>query len=311
MTVPTSCPLGTRLVHLINIADSFQRFRYFKKNHQKVLNDISLSIGSGETVGIIGSTGSGKSTLISLISRLYDADEGRVLVDTHASGDVMSRFTNDVDAVGEMLNTTLIQIISGAVTIIGTVILMLYTSLILGAITLIMTPFLTWISKKIVERGRSAYRIQQKTLGMLNGFSEETISGQKVIKIFNHEENAQEEFSYLNNELCEAQINAQFLSSTMGPITHQLCNVSYALTACIGGILVVARGFDIGGLTVSLNYTRQFNRPINEISMQMNTVFSAWPVQSASLMCWKKNRKLPIPIWFHFPRSVDTSFWTM
>ena len=187
----------------------------------------------------------------------------------------MSRFTNDVDAVGEMLNTTLIQIISGAVTIIGTVILMLYTSLILGAITLIMTPFLTWISKKIVERGRSAYRIQQKTLGMLNGFSEETISGQKVIKIFNHEENAQEEFSYLNNELCEAQINAQFRSSTMGPITHQLCNVSYALTACIGGILVVARGFDIGGLTVSLNYTRQFNRPINEISMQMNTVFSA------------------------------------
>ena len=196
MTTPTSCPLGTRLVHLINIADSFQRFRYFKKNHQKVLNDISLSIGSGETVGIIGSTGSGKSTLISLISRLYDADEGRVLVDTHASGDVMSCFTNDVDTVGEMLNTTLIQIISGAVTIIGTVkILMLYTSLILGAITLIMTPFLTWISKKIVERGRSAYRIQQKTLGMLNGFSEETISGQKVIKIFNHEENAQEEFS--------------------------------------------------------------------------------------------------------------------
>ena len=273
--MPTSCPLGTRLVHLINIAESFQRFRYFKKNHQKVLNDINLSIRSGETVGIIGSTGSGKSTLISLISRLYDADEGRVLVDTHASGDVMSRFTNDVDAVGEMLNTTLIQIISGAVTIIGTVILMLYTSLILGAITLIMTPFLTWISKKIVERGRSAYQIQQKTLGMLNGFSEETISDQKVIKIFNHEENAQEEFSYLNNELCEAQINAQFRSSTMGPITHQLCNVSYALTACIGGILVVARGFDIGGLTVSLNYTRQFNRPINEISMQMNTVFSA------------------------------------
>jgi ATP-binding cassette subfamily B protein len=195
--------------------------------------------------------------------------------DTHASGDVMSRFTNDVDAVGEMLNTTLIQIISGAVTIVGTVILMLYTSLILGAITLIMTPLLTWISKKIVERGRSAYRIQQKTLGMLNGFAEETISGQKVVKIFNHEENAQEEFSYLNEELCEAQINAQFRSSIMGPITHQLCNVSYALTACIGGILVVSRGFDIGGLTVSLNYTRQFNRPINEISMQMNTVFSA------------------------------------
>jgi ATP-binding cassette subfamily B protein len=110
---------------------------------------------------------------------------------------------------------------------------------------------------------------------MLNGFAEETISGQKVVKVFNHEETAQEEFSYLNQELCEAQIKAQFRSGIMGPVTHQLCNVSYALTACVGAILVVVKGFDIGGLTVSLNYTRQFNRPINEISMQMNTVFSA------------------------------------
>lgn len=195
--------------------------------------------------------------------------------DTHPSGDLMSRFTNDVDAVGEMLNTTLIQIISGIITIVGTVALMLYTNLILGGITIIMTPLLTWASKKIIASGRSAYREQQRNLGMLNGFAEETISGQKVVKVFNHEKNAQEEFSYLNTELCEAQIKAQFKSSIMGPVTHQLCNVSYALTACVGGILVVARGFDIGGLTVSLNYTRQFNRPINEISMQMNTVFSA------------------------------------
>jgi ATP-binding cassette subfamily B protein len=195
--------------------------------------------------------------------------------DTHASGDLMSRFTNDVDAVGEMLNTTLIQMISGVITIVGTVILMLYTNLILGAITLVMTPLLIYISKQIIKHGRSAYRIQQQTLGVLNGFAEETISGQKVVKVFNHEDTAVEEFSYLNGELCESQINAQFRSSIIGPITHQLCNVSYSLTACVGGILVVTRGFDIGGLTVSLNYTRQFNRPINEISMQMNTVFSA------------------------------------
>jgi ATP-binding cassette subfamily B protein len=195
--------------------------------------------------------------------------------DTHASGDLMSRFTNDIDAVGEMLNTTLIQIISGIIMVAGTVILMLYTSLILGGITIIMTPVLTWVSKMIIASGRSAYRTQQKTLGMLNGFAEETISGQKVVKVFNHEETAQEEFAYLNQELCEAQIKAQFRSGIMGPVTHQLCNVSYALTACVGAILVVVKGFDIGGLTVSLNYTRQFNRPINEISMQMNTVFSA------------------------------------
>ncbi len=195
--------------------------------------------------------------------------------DTHAAGDLMSRFSNDVDAVGEMLNTTLIQMISGLITIVGTVILMLYTNLILGAITIVMTPVLTLVSRQIIKSGRNAYRTHQQTLGMLNGFAEETISGQKVVKVFNHEQTAQEEFSYLNKALCEAQINAQFRSSIMGPITHQLCNLTYALTASIGGILVVTRGFDIGGLTVSLNYTRHFNRPINEISMQMNTVFSA------------------------------------
>lgn len=195
--------------------------------------------------------------------------------DTHATGDIMSRFTNDVDAIGEMLNTTLIQIISGAITIVGTIILMLYTNPILGAITIVMTPLLTLASKLIIKYGQNAYVQQQKSLGMLNAFSEETISGQKVVKVFNHEKIANEEFEYLNNQLCEAQINAQFTAGIMGPVTHQLCNISYAITACVGGLLVIFQGFDIGGLTISLNYTRSFNRPINEISMQMNTVFSA------------------------------------
>lgn len=195
--------------------------------------------------------------------------------DTHATGDIMSRFTNDMDAIGEMLNTTLIQIISGAITIVGTIILMLYTNPILGAITIVMTPLLTLASKLIIKYGQNAYVQQQKSLGMLNAFSEETISGQKVVKVFNHEKTANEEFEYLNNQLCEAQINAQFTAGIMGPVTHQLCNISYAITACVGGLLVIFKGFDIGGLTISLNYTRSFNRPINEISMQMNTVFSA------------------------------------
>ncbi|MBQ7647108.1 MAG: ABC transporter ATP-binding protein, partial [Clostridia bacterium] len=135
--------------------------------------------------------------------------------------------------------------------------------------------FLIYVSKIIVSKSRGAYQKQQKSIGKLNGYAEETISGQKVVKVFNHEKIAEEEFLYLNNELCEAQINAQFRAGIMGPVTHQLCNVSYAVTACVGGILVVTRGFDIGGLTISLNYTTHFNRPINEISMQMNTVFAA------------------------------------
>lgn len=195
--------------------------------------------------------------------------------DTHPAGDIMSRFSNDVDAVGEMLNTTLIQIISGAITIVGTLVLMMYTNWILGCITLVMTPLLTIASKVILKYGRSAYVTQQKNLGILNGFSEETISGQKVVKVFNHEKIAVEEFEYLNDKLCESQIRAQFCSGIMGPVTHQLCNIAYAITACVGAVLVVVRNFDIGGLTISVNYTRTFNRPINEISMQMNTVFSA------------------------------------
>ena len=195
--------------------------------------------------------------------------------DNHATGDIMSRFTNDVDTIGEMLNTTLIQLLSGIITIVGTVILMLTTNWILGLITIIATPLLTVISKTIIRKGKSAYVRQQRNLGMLNGFTEELISGQRVVKVFNHEDIAMDEFAYLNQELATAQIKAQFNAALMGPVTHQLCNVIYAITACVGGILVVKNGFDIGGLTISLNYTRQFNRPINEISMQMNTVFAA------------------------------------
>jgi len=195
--------------------------------------------------------------------------------DNNSTGDIMSRFTNDVDTVGEMLNTTLIKIVSGAITIVGTVILMLYTNLILGGITVIMTPVLTYVSKTIMKKGRGAYAAQQKSLGMINGFAQETITGQKVVKVFNHEDIAIDEFDYLNKELCQAQIKAQFRAGIMGPVTHQLCNMTYALTACVGGLLVVLKGFDIGGLAVSLNYTRRFNRPINEISQQMNTVFAA------------------------------------
>ncbi len=210
-------------------------------------------------------------------AELYDHIEKLPIrfFDTQSAGDIMSRFTNDVDTVGGMLNTTLIQLISGAITIVGTIFLMMYTNWILGLITIVMTPILVFLSKYILKKGRGAYKKQQKCLGMLNGFAEETISGQKVVKVFNHENISEEEFEYLNGELRSAQIKAQFRSGILGPVTHQLCNVIYAITAGVGAVLVALKGFDIGGLAVSVNYTRHFNRPINEISMQMNTVFSA------------------------------------
>lgn len=146
----------------------------------------------------------------------------------------MSRFTNDVDTVGEMLNTTLIQIISGVITTVGTIILMLYTSPILGTITIIATPILACLSKTIMTKGSRAYREQQRSLGMLNGFTEEMLSGQKVVQVFHHEDIAMDEFAYLNQKLCRSQEQAQFRAGIMGPVTHQLCNAIYAVVACVG-----------------------------------------------------------------------------
>lgn len=195
--------------------------------------------------------------------------------DSQPTGDIMSRFTNDIDLIGDMLNSTLIQVISGTITIAGSVILMLYTSLLLGGITLLLTPVLMLITRTIIKMGQKAFARQQIDLGMLNACADEMISGAKLVKLFSREGLVSEEFSVINTSLAASQMRAQFISSVTGPITHQLCSMVYAVTAAIGGILVVTQGFDIGGLAILLNYTRTFNRPINEIAMQLGTVFSA------------------------------------
>lgn len=195
--------------------------------------------------------------------------------DTNNNGDVMSRFTNDVDHVGEMLNSTIIQLISGVIQLVGTLALMIYTNWILTLITVVMVPVMMMAVKGITSRSRNFFRQQQASLGTLNGYIEETINGQRVVKVFNHEAAAKEEFDFLNHDLRNKQINALFFGGIMGPVMGNLSQVSYALTACIGGILCVARGFDVGGMTIFVNYSRQFSMPINQLAMQVNTVFSA------------------------------------
>ncbi len=195
--------------------------------------------------------------------------------DTNNHGDIMSRFTNDVDTVGEMLNNTIVQLISGSISLVGTFCLMLYTNVWLTLITVVMIPVMMKAVQLLTGKSRKYYKAQQAALGTLNGYIEETMTGQKVVKVFCHEENAKEEFDYLNHDLRGKQIKAQFFGGIMGPVMGNISQVSYALTACIGGILCVLRGFDIGGLTVFVNYSRQFSRPINEVAMQVNTIFSA------------------------------------
>ena len=195
--------------------------------------------------------------------------------DTGSNGDLMSRFTNDVDTIGMMLSSTLVQLLSGALSIVGTLVLMIYTNVWLTVITLAMMPVMLRAGKFVAGRSQKYFSAQQAALGAMNGYIEETVQGQKVVKVFCHEEIAEEEFGWLNADLKEKQIRAQFFGGVMGPVMNNLSQLNYGLTACIGGLLCVFRNFDVGGLTVFLGFSRQFSRPINELSMQVGNVFSA------------------------------------
>jgi len=195
--------------------------------------------------------------------------------DTKTHGDIMSRFTNDLDSVGEMLNNTLPQVFSGAVTLVGTIALMFVTNWILAVITIVTVPALICVAGMLGKQSRKYYKGQQQALGAVNGYIEETVTGQKVVKVFNHEETAMEEFAILSDDLRQKQIKAQFFGGIMGPVMGNLSQISYAISATVGGILCLTSNFDIGGLTIFTNYSRQFSRPVSELSMQMNTIFAA------------------------------------
>lgn len=195
--------------------------------------------------------------------------------DTHAHGNTMSRFTNDLDAVGEMLNNTMSQIFSGVITLIGTLILMFVTNWILAIITIITVPLLVYAGGFIGKQSRKYFSGQQQALGAVNGYIEESVTGQKVIKVFCHEETAMEEFEFLSDNLREKQMKAQFFGGIMGPVMGNLSQVCYAISATVGGVLCLTKNFDIGGLTIFTNYSRHFSRPVSELSMQMNTIFAA------------------------------------
>lgn len=195
--------------------------------------------------------------------------------DTNSTGDIMSRFTNDIDMIGELMNNTVIQLISGAISIIGTTVIMICLNVWLAMLTVLMVPLMVKAGGGIAKRSSKYYREQQSALGKLNGYIEETVTGQKVVKVFCHEDKAVEEFNDLNNDLRNKQIKAQFFGGIMGPVMGNIGQVCYGLTATIGGLLCYFGRLSIGGLTVFVNYSRQFSRPINEISMQVNTIFSA------------------------------------
>ena len=195
--------------------------------------------------------------------------------DTENTGDVMSRFTNDVDNIGVMLDHSLVSVISGSATLIGTLGLMLFTNIWLSLIVIAFLPIYLKASGFIAKKSRKYYGAQQAALGAVNGYIEETVTGQKVVKVFCHEQEAIEEFELLNGDLREKQISAQFFGGIMGPIMGNISQITYALTAGVGGVFCALGKFTVGKLTVFLNFSRHFARPINEISMQTAALFSA------------------------------------
>ena len=195
--------------------------------------------------------------------------------DTENNGEVMSRFTNDVDNIGMMLDNSLMSIIQGSVTLVGTFVMMVYTNIWLTLITVAFTPIFMKLGGAIGAASHKYYSAQQAALGAVNGYIEETVNGQKVVKVFNHEDICKEEFGTLNDDLRDKQMKASFFGGIMGPIMGNTSQISYSVTAGVGGVLCALGKFDIGGLAVFVNYARQFSQPINTLSMQVSTIFSA------------------------------------
>lgn len=195
--------------------------------------------------------------------------------DTHTHGDLMSRFTNDLDAVGEMLNHTMVQVFSGVLMLIGTVTLMFITNWLLAIVTIITVPLFVYAAGMIGRQSRKYFTSQQQALGAVNGYIEEMVTGQKVIKVFCYEGTAIEEFQFLSDDLRKKQMKAQFFGGIMGPVLGNLSQVSYTLSATVGGILCLTSRLDLGGLTIFTNYSRLFSRPVSELSMQMNIIYAA------------------------------------
>jgi ATP-binding cassette subfamily B protein len=199
--------------------------------------------------------------------------------DTHAHGDIMSIYTNDIDTLRQMISQSIPQMLSSAITIVSVLVSMVVLSLPLTFVTLVMVGIMLFCSAKATKASGKNFVSQQKNIGELNGFIEEMMTGQKVVKVFNHEKEAVERFDELNEELYQSAFKANAYSGALGPINAQLGNTSYVLCAMIGAAIAlsdsVAVGFTVGGLASFLAFNKSFSMPINQVSMQFNSIIMA------------------------------------
>lgn len=197
--------------------------------------------------------------------------------DTHKHGDIMSVYTNDVDTLRQMISQSLVQIFSSVITIVSVLASMFVLSIPLTLLTLFMVFVMLFVVKNLAGKSGKYFLAQQTDLGKENGYIEEMMKGQKVVKVFNHEKKSIEEFKELNDKLFDSAYNANKFANIIMPINAQLSNFSYVLCAILGGVLALTgfAGFTLGKLVSFLTFNKNFSQPINQVSQQLNSIIMA------------------------------------
>ena len=197
--------------------------------------------------------------------------------DTHPHGDIMSVYTNDIDTLRQMISQSIPQMISSFLTIVSVFISMLILNIPLTVVTVVMLGLMMLVTKKIAGLSGKHFMAQQVNIGKVNGYIEEMMEGQKVVKVFCHEEEAIEAFDKINNQLFESADNANKFANYLGPVNAQLGNINYVVCAVVGGVLAIngIGGFTLGGLASFLTFNKSIAGPVNQISQQLNSIVMA------------------------------------
>lgn len=197
--------------------------------------------------------------------------------DTHAHGDIMSIYTNDIDTLRQMISQSIPQIVNSVITIVSVFVSMLILNVPLTLVTLVMVSIMIFLTKTLAGKSGKYFTKQQKDLGKVNGYIEEMMEGQKVVKVFCHEEKNKEDFKKLNDQLFESADKANTYANVLAPVNAQVGNISYVVCAIVGGALALNNvgGFTLGGLASFLTFNKSFNMPINQVSQQLNAIVMA------------------------------------
>ncbi len=220
-----------------------------------------------------------QGTLKRLREDLFDHMESLPIkyFDTHAHGDIMSVYTNDIDTLRQMISQSIPQLFNSAITIVSILSMMLILSVPLTIVTLCMVALMLFLTMQVTKRSGKNFVEQQRNIGKLNGYIEETMTGQKVVKVFCHEEESVKQFDELNEQLFQSAFKANAFANMIGPVNAQMGNANYVVAALVGAILALNSyaGFTVGALASFLTLNKSFSMPINQVSMQFNSIIMA------------------------------------